>query len=85
MLAPVACTGQANQALRCPASMAGTGFRDGIAELGAAQPPRRLPATSLNRPVGPRRRLDVVSVTWPPSATWDTCTAAPSTTWYSPR
>ncbi len=37
-------------------------IRDGIAELGAARPPRRLLATSLNRPVGPRRRLDVVSV-----------------------
>ena len=37
-------------------------IRDGIAELGGARPPRRLPATSLNRPVGPRRRLDVVSV-----------------------
>ncbi len=37
-------------------------IRDGIAELGAARPPRRLPATSLNRPVGPRRRLDVVRV-----------------------
>jgi diacylglycerol O-acyltransferase len=37
-------------------------IREGIAELGGARPPRRLPATSLNRPVGPRRRLDVVAV-----------------------
>ena len=34
-------------------------IRAGIAELGGARPPRRLPATSLNRPVGPQRRLDV--------------------------
>jgi diacylglycerol O-acyltransferase len=32
-------------------------IREGIAELGGARPPRRRPATSLNRPVGPRRRL----------------------------
>jgi len=37
-------------------------IRDGTAELGGARPPRRRPATSLNRPVGPRRRLDVVAV-----------------------
>ena len=37
-------------------------IREGIAELGGARPPRRRPATSLNRPVGPRRRLDVVAV-----------------------
>jgi diacylglycerol O-acyltransferase / wax synthase len=47
-------------------------FREGIAELGGARPPRRRPATSLNRPVGPRRRLDVVAVDrspCPPPAT----------------
>jgi len=33
-----------------------------MAELGGTRPPRRVPATSLNRPVGPRRRLDVVAV-----------------------
>jgi len=33
-----------------------------MAELGGALPPRRRSATSLNRPVGPRRRLDVVAV-----------------------
>ena len=33
----------------------------GLAELGVARPPRRLPRTSLNRPTGPRRRLDVVT------------------------
>jgi len=33
----------------------------GLTELGGARPPRRLPRTSLNRPTGPRRRLDVVA------------------------
>jgi len=37
-------------------------IREGMAELGGARPPRRRPVTSLNRPVGPRRRLDVVAV-----------------------
>jgi diacylglycerol O-acyltransferase / wax synthase len=37
-------------------------IREGMAELGGTRPPRLLPATSLNRPVGPRRRLDVVAV-----------------------
>lgn len=37
-------------------------IRDAIAELGGARPPRRPPATSLNRPVGPQRRLDVIAV-----------------------
>jgi len=37
-------------------------IREGMAELGGAPPPRRRSATSLNRPVGPRRRLDVVAV-----------------------
>ena len=36
-------------------------IREGIAELGGARPPRQRPATSLNRPVGPRRRLDLVT------------------------
>jgi WS/DGAT/MGAT family acyltransferase len=36
-------------------------IREGMAELMGARPPRRRPATSLNRPVGPRRRLDVVA------------------------
>jgi diacylglycerol O-acyltransferase / wax synthase len=36
-------------------------IRQGLAELGGARPPGRLPATSLNRPAGPRRRLDVVA------------------------
>jgi diacylglycerol O-acyltransferase / wax synthase len=36
-------------------------IRDGVAELAGARPPRQRPATSLNRPVGPRRRLDVVA------------------------
>jgi WS/DGAT/MGAT family acyltransferase len=37
-------------------------IREGVAELAGARPPRLRPATSLNRPVGPRRRLDVVAV-----------------------
>ena len=39
-------------------------FRQGLAELGGARPPRALP-TSLNKPAGPRRRLDVVSADLP--------------------
>lgn len=35
--------------------------RQGFAELGGARLPRKLPPTSLNRPAGPRRRLDVVA------------------------
>lgn len=37
-------------------------IREGMAELGGARLPHRRPATSLNRPVGPRRRLDAVAV-----------------------
>jgi diacylglycerol O-acyltransferase / wax synthase len=33
----------------------------GLAELGGARPPRRLPPTSLNRPTGRHRRLDAVA------------------------
>ena len=36
-------------------------IRHGVAELGGARLPRRLPPTSLNRPTGPRRRLDVLA------------------------
>jgi diacylglycerol O-acyltransferase / wax synthase len=36
-------------------------IRQGLAELGGARPPRRLPATSLNRPTGPQRRIDAVA------------------------
>ena len=36
-------------------------IRQGLAELGGTRPPRRLPPTSLNRPTGPQRRLDVVA------------------------
>jgi len=36
-------------------------IRQGLAELGGARPPRRLPPTSLNLPTGPRRQLDVVA------------------------
>jgi diacylglycerol O-acyltransferase / wax synthase len=36
-------------------------IRQGLAELGGTRPPRRLPATSLNRPTGPQRRIDVVA------------------------
>ena len=39
-------------------------IRQGLAELGGsrARTPRRLRPTSLNRPTGPRRRLDVIGV-----------------------
>jgi diacylglycerol O-acyltransferase / wax synthase len=36
-------------------------IRQGLAELGGARPPHRLPPTSLNQPTGPRRRLDVIA------------------------
>jgi len=36
-------------------------IRQGLAELGGARPRPRLPRTSLNRPTGPRRRLDVIT------------------------
>ena len=35
-------------------------IRQGLTELGGARPPRMLGPTSLNRPTGPRRRLDVI-------------------------
>ena len=35
--------------------------RQGLAEIGGARLPRRLPATALNRPAGPRRRLDAIA------------------------
>jgi diacylglycerol O-acyltransferase / wax synthase len=37
-------------------------IREGIAELGGARSTYRRPVTSLNQPVGPRRRLDAVAV-----------------------
>jgi diacylglycerol O-acyltransferase / wax synthase len=36
-------------------------IRQGLAELGGARAPRRHPPTSLNRPTGPQRRLDVAA------------------------
>ncbi len=36
-------------------------LRQGVAELGGARPPRRVPRSSLNQPTGRRRRLDVVT------------------------
>ena len=43
--------------------LAGSGHTigQGLAELGGARLPRRLPRTSLNRPTGPQRRLIVVT------------------------
>ena len=48
---------------RCLTGLAGSArtIRQGLAELGGARLPRRLPPTSLNRPTGPHRRLDVVA------------------------
>jgi WS/DGAT/MGAT family acyltransferase len=36
-------------------------IRAGLAELGGLRPPHRMARTSLNRPTGPRRRIDVVA------------------------
>ena len=36
-------------------------IREAMAELGGARPPHRCQATSLNRPAGPRRRLDTAA------------------------
>ncbi len=36
-------------------------IRQGLAERDGVRPPRRLPPTSLNRPTGPQRRLDVIA------------------------
>ena len=36
-------------------------FRRGVAELGGVRPPRGLPPTSLTKPTGPVRRLDLVA------------------------
>ena len=36
-------------------------IRAGLAELGGLRPPHRTARTSLNRPTGPRRRVDVVA------------------------
>jgi diacylglycerol O-acyltransferase / wax synthase len=55
-LAADAWTGRARR-LAHPAGAVRT-IRQGLAELGGA---RRLPRTCLNRPTGPRRRLDVVA------------------------
>ena len=62
-----------------PASSVRT-IRQGLAELGGTRPPRRLAATSLNRPTGPRRRLDVVAADLAAVRDLGTPTAAPSTT-----
>ena len=35
--------------------------RAGLAELGGLRPPHRMARTTLNRPTGPRRRIDVVA------------------------
>ena len=58
-LAADAWAGRARR-LTHPASSVRT-IRQGLAELGGTRPPRRLPATSLNRPTGPQRRIDVVA------------------------
>ena len=36
-------------------------IRQGFAELGGTRPPRRMPPTTLNRPTGPQRRIDIVA------------------------
>ena len=58
-LAAEAWAGRAYRLVHPAGSIRMTG--QGLAELGGARPPRRLPRTSLNRPTGPRRRLDVIT------------------------
>ncbi len=58
-LAADAWAGRARR-LTHPASSVRT-TRQGLAELGSARPPRRLPPTSLNHPTGPQRQIDVVA------------------------
>jgi len=57
-LAADAWAARARRLAHLPASV--RTIRQGLAELGGARLPRRLPATSLNRPTGPRRRIDVI-------------------------
>ena len=57
---PSAWAGRARR-LAQPGAPACVRSGQGLAELGGARPPRRLPPTSLNRPTGPQRRLDVVA------------------------
>jgi WS/DGAT/MGAT family acyltransferase len=57
-LAADAWAGRARRLARLPATV--RTIRQGLAELGGARLPRTLPPTSLNRPTGPRRRLDVI-------------------------
>jgi len=58
-LAADAWAGRARRLADLPAAVRTIG--QGLAELGGARLPRRLPPTSLNRPTGPRRRLDVIT------------------------
>lgn len=55
-------------------------IRQGLAELGGARPPRRLPVISLTAPRGRSGGSMSSLPTWPRSATWVTLTAAPSMT-----
>jgi len=58
-LAADAWAGRARRLAHLPATV--RTIRHGLAELGGARLPRGVPPTSLNRPTGPRRRLDVVT------------------------
>jgi diacylglycerol O-acyltransferase / wax synthase len=58
-LAADAWAARARRLSRLPGSL--RAIRQGLTELGGARLPRRLPPTSLNRPTGPRRRLDVIT------------------------
>ena len=58
-LAADAWAGRARRLARLPATM--RTVRQGLAELGGTRMPRPLSPTSLNRPTGPRRRIDVIS------------------------
>lgn len=58
-LAADAWASRARHLARLPAAVRTIG--QGLAELGGARPPPRLAPTSLNRPTGPRRRLDLIA------------------------
>jgi diacylglycerol O-acyltransferase / wax synthase len=58
-LAADAWAGRARRLAHLPATV--RAIRQGLGELGGARLPHRLSPTSLNRPTGPRRRLDVIA------------------------
>jgi diacylglycerol O-acyltransferase len=59
VLAADAWAGRARRLTHPAASL--SRIRQGFTELSGTRPPRRLPPTTLNRPTGPQRRLDVLA------------------------